>query len=108
MRYRIVLKKIPHLNSALGKGKLNISGGTTITGSSPHNHLPTPADNSVHLGRQQIKRKAEQTKKLVCNLVGDLSREAKSKLLVDEASLKRSVQEASVVRRQPSPPSRPR
>ena len=70
------------------KGKLNISGCTTITGNSPHDNLLTPADNSVHLGRKQIKRKAEQTsessKKLVCNLVGDLSWEAKSKLLVDK------------------------
>ena len=73
------------------KGKLNISRDTTITGSSPHNHLHTPADNTVHLGRQQMKRKAEQTsepsKKLVWNLVGDLSWEAKSKLLDDEAYL---------------------
>ena len=64
------------------KGKLNISGGTTIT------------------GRQQVKRKSEQTsepsKKPIRNLVGDLSWEAKAKILVDEAFLKKSVQRARV------------
>ena len=50
-----------------------------------------------------MKRKAEQAsgpfKKLVCNLVGDLSWEAKFKLLVDKTSPKKTVQRARVVSR---------
>ena len=50
-----------------------------------------------------MKRKAEQASepfnKLVCNLVGDLSWEAKFKLLVDKTSPKKTVQRARVVSR---------
>ena len=50
---------------------------TTVTGSKPHTHPPTPVENSAHTAKQTLKRKAAETdlptKHIVADAVGPLS-----------------------------------
>ena len=72
-------------------GRLSLVDDTTVTSTKPHSHPPTPAANSVHTAKQNMKRKASDTdlptKHLVADAVGPLSFEALSQLNCQQASL---------------------
>ena len=79
-------------------GRLSLLDDTTVTSSKPHTHPPTPAENSVHVAKQTLKRKAADTdlptKHLVADAVGPLSFEALTKLNCQQPSLSKMARTA--------------
>ena len=66
-------------------GRLNLLADTTVTGTKPHTHPPTPAENSVHTAKQSLKRKAAETDLPTKHLVASFK--AMDKLNCDQTSL---------------------
>ena len=38
-------------------GKINLKDDSVVVSTAPHNHLPTPAENSIHIAKQHMKQK---------------------------------------------------
>ena len=72
---------------------------TTVTGSKPHTHPPTPVENSAHTAKQTLKRKAAETdlptKHIVADAVGPLSFEAMDKMNCETSSLAKRARTAA-------------
>ena len=68
-------------------GRLNLMNDTSVTNSNPHPHPPTSAANSVYTAKQNMKRKASDTKHLIADAIGTLSFEAMSKPKDQQESL---------------------
>ena len=46
-------------------GKINLKDDSIVVSTAPHNHLPTPAENSIHIAKQHLKQRACQSNAIV-------------------------------------------